>query len=79
MVDEATRNVRVQATLDNPDGRLRPGMFVQAQLPVGATRRVLALPASAISYAPYGDSVFVVGELDGPDGRRRTAACASSS
>ena len=69
MVDEATRNIQVQATLPNPGGRLRPGMFVQAEIPLGPSQRVIALPASAISYAPYGDSVFVVAELEGEDGK----------
>jgi membrane fusion protein (multidrug efflux system) len=68
-VDEATRNVQVQATLANPDGTLRPGMFVQTQLTTGAGRSVIALPGSAISYAPYGDSVFVVTDLNDPNGR----------
>jgi membrane fusion protein (multidrug efflux system) len=63
LVDEATRNVQVQATLANPDRRLRPGMFVQAEVTLGPGQPVVALPASAISYAPYGDSVFVVTEL----------------
>lgn len=74
VVDPETRNVRVRATLDNPEGRLRPGMFVQAQLPVGETRRVVALPASAVSYAPYGDSVFVIGDMDGRDGQKYRGA-----
>jgi len=69
LVDEATRNIQVQATLANPNGRLRPGMFVQTQVVLGASQPVLALPASAISYAPYGDSVFVVAELKGEDGK----------
>jgi membrane fusion protein (multidrug efflux system) len=68
VVDEATRNVQIQATLDNHQGRLRPGTFVQAQVRVGEAASVIALPASAISYAPYGDSVFVVEELKGPKG-----------
>ncbi len=72
VVDEATRNVRVQATLPNPDGALRPGMFVNVQVGLGATADALTLPASAISYAPYGDSVYVVAELDGPSGARYT-------
>ncbi|HEY3161481.1 MAG TPA: efflux RND transporter periplasmic adaptor subunit [Vicinamibacterales bacterium] len=63
VVDPTTRNVQVQATLANPDGKLRPGMFVQTETPLGAEQRVVALPASAISYAPYGDSVFVVGDM----------------
>ena len=68
IVDAATRNVQVQATLANPGGLLRPGMFVNAQVVLGARAPVTALPASAISYAPYGDSVFVVSDLQGPQG-----------
>ena len=68
VVDEATRNIRVEATLANPGTRLRPGMFVQARVVVGETATVLSLPASAISYAPYGDSVYVVEQLKGPGG-----------
>lgn len=68
-VDEKTRNIRVQATLPNPAGRLRPGMFVQTELVIGASQAVVSLPASAISYAPFGDSVFVVAELRDPAGK----------
>jgi membrane fusion protein, multidrug efflux system len=69
VVNEETRNVQVQATLANPTGTLRPGMFVQAEVVLGANRSVVALPASAISYAPYGDSVFVVTDLKDQNGR----------
>src|SRR6184192_1615928 len=69
VINEATRNIQVQATLSNPQGKLRPGMFVQVELGVGANRQVITLPASAINYAPYGDSVFVVGELKDPKGK----------
>lgn len=68
VVDEATRNVQVQATFANPQGRLRPGMFVETKLLLGGSREVVTLPASAIAYAPYGDSVFVVDQLQGPKG-----------
>jgi membrane fusion protein (multidrug efflux system) len=68
-VDEKTRNVQVQATLANPDGALRPGMFVQTEVVLGASRPVISLPASAISYAPFGDSVFVVTDLKDPSGK----------
>jgi membrane fusion protein, multidrug efflux system len=68
IVDQATRNVQVQATLTNTTGQLRPGMFVQTELMLGASTSVIALPASAISYAPFGDSVFVVTDLKGPTG-----------
>jgi membrane fusion protein, multidrug efflux system len=67
-VDETTRNIRIQATLSNPDGKLRPGMFVQVELEMGASRPVISLPASAINYAPYGDSVFVITDLKDPKG-----------
>ena len=69
VVDEATRNVQVQATLANRDGRLRPGMFVQTRIAVGGDSSAVALPASAISYAPYGDSVFVLADVQGPNGQ----------
>ena len=68
LVDQATRNIQVQATLPNPDGKLRPGMFVQVDLKFGASRQVIPLPASAISYAPYGDSVFIITDLKDPKG-----------
>jgi membrane fusion protein (multidrug efflux system) len=69
VVDEATRNVQVQATLANPEGKLRPGMFVQVEVGLGPSRPVVALPASAISYAPYGDSVFIITDLKDQKGQ----------
>jgi membrane fusion protein, multidrug efflux system len=69
VVDQSTRNVQAQATFANPQARLRPGMFVQTEVAVGASSAVVSLPASAIKYAPYGDSVFVVAELKDPNGR----------
>jgi len=69
VVDESTRNVQVQATLSNTDGKLRPGMFVQAEVQAGAAATIVAVPASAISYAPYGNSVFVVGDWQDPSGK----------
>ena len=68
VVNEQTRNIEVQATLANPGGKLRPGMFVQVELPVGEAREVVPLPASAINYAPYGDSVFIVTNMKDPKG-----------
>jgi membrane fusion protein (multidrug efflux system) len=68
VVDSTTRNIQVQATLSNPQGKLRPGMFVQVQVRLGASREIIPLPASAINYAPYGDSVFVVTDLQDPKG-----------
>ena len=60
VVNEQTRNIQVQATFSNLGGKLRPGMFVTVDLPLGAPREVISLPASAINYAPYGDSVYIV-------------------
>ena len=68
-VDEATRTVQVQATFRNADHRLRPGMFAEVRTSLGAGSAVIALPASAISYAPYGNSVFVVSDLPGTGGK----------
>ena len=68
VIDENTRNIQVQATLPNPGSKLRPGMFVQVDLNLGASQPAITLPASAISYAPYGDSVFVVTDLKDPKG-----------
>ncbi len=69
VVDESTRNVQAQATLANPAGRLRPGMFVQAEVTLGAATRLVSLPASAISYAPFGDSVFIVTDMKDAAGK----------
>jgi len=63
IVDAATRNIQVQATLPNPDGKLRPGSFVQVEVALGAPQPVVVLPASAINYAPYGDSVFIITDM----------------
>jgi membrane fusion protein, multidrug efflux system len=68
VVDQTTRNIQVQATLANPQGKLRPGMFVQVDLSLGGSRSVVTLPASAIAYAPYGNSVYVVTDMKNPKG-----------
>jgi membrane fusion protein (multidrug efflux system) len=68
VVDETTRNIQVQATLANPEGKLRPGMFVNVEVAVGQPQPVIALPASAINYAPYGDSVYVITDMKDPKG-----------
>lgn len=61
-IDPATRNVRVQATLPNPEGRLRPGMFVSLEVTLARTEPRLLVPATAIQHGPHGDSVFLVEE-----------------
>ena len=64
-VDSATRNVRVQGTLANPDEALRPGMFAEVTIVQPVKRKVVAVPTTAIVFAPFGDSVYVVEEKDG--------------
>ena len=68
-VDVATRNVRVRATFPNADGRLRPGMFVNVDVLSPEKQQVLAIPSTAILYAPYGDSVFAVEEKKDDPGK----------
>lgn len=60
IADSQTRNVQVQATLANPGNVLRPGMFARASVMLPEKSEVVPLPASAVLYAPYGDSVFIV-------------------
>src|SRR5258708_37123236 len=62
MVDQATRNVQVQATLQNGQQKLRPGMFAKVSVIMPQREQVIALPVSSVHYAPYGDSVFIVGD-----------------
>jgi membrane fusion protein (multidrug efflux system) len=60
MVDSSTRNITLQATLENPNHVLRPGMFAKAEVTLPEKHKALVVPGSAISYAPFGDSVFVI-------------------
>jgi membrane fusion protein (multidrug efflux system) len=69
VIDENTRNIQIQATIPNTGGLLHPGMFVQTNVVLGVAQSVIAVPTSAIAYAPYGDSVFVVSAMKGPDGK----------
>jgi len=68
-VDSATRNIRVQATVSNKKEQLRPGMFVNVELDLPESRKVLTIPATAVLYAPYSDSVFIVEEKTGDNGK----------
>ena len=73
-VDVSTRNVRVRATLPNPDGRLRPGMFANVDVISPEKQPVLVIPATAVIYAPYGDSVFALEEKKDPGGEATLVA-----
>ena len=69
IVNDATRNVNVQATCYTSRGQLRPGSYVTVQVVVGDGKATVTLPTSAINYAPYGNSVFILEEMKGPDGK----------
>jgi membrane fusion protein, multidrug efflux system len=66
-VDPATRNVQVRATVRNPKRSLLPGMFATVVIASGGPRRFLTLPQTAVSYNPFGDTVFIVEESKGKD------------
>jgi membrane fusion protein (multidrug efflux system) len=67
-VDRVTRNIRLQGTLKNSDGALRPGMFARVEIFEGGADEVLRVPLTAVLRASYGDSVFVILEKTGADG-----------
>ncbi len=64
-LEASSRNIRIRALLDNPEERLRPGMFASVRVLLPGTRKVLTLPETAVVYRPYGDAVFVVLQKDG--------------
>lgn len=59
-VDSATRNIRIQATVANEQELLRPGLFVNVEVVLPQRQQVIVIPATAVLYAPYSDSVFVL-------------------
>src|SRR5215471_13474975 len=66
MLDSVTRNVPLQATLENPDHALRPGMFAKVDVMLPETKKTIVIPGSAVSYAPFGDSVYVIEKQKDP-------------
>ena len=66
MVDPVTRNVPLQATLENPDHALHPGNFAKVEVALPETKKTIVIPGSAVSYAPYGDSVFLIEKQKDP-------------
>jgi len=59
-VDPNTRNFTAQATVDNPDGLLRPGAFAHVGFAIDGEREVVVIPQTAVSFNPYGNAVFVI-------------------
>jgi len=66
-VDDSTRNVQVQATMANPGEKLHPGMYADVAVLRPAQNKVLVIPETAVLYAPYGDSVFIVEDAKNPE------------
>lgn len=64
-ITDTTRNLRLRATLGNKDETLRPGMFARIDVVLPTELDIMVLPATAVVYSPYGDSVYVVGNKDG--------------
>jgi len=60
LVDSETRSNKIEATVSNRGNKLRPGMFVNVAVGLPARQKVLTIPATAVLYAPYGDSVFII-------------------
>ena len=67
-VDPDTRNFTAQATLENPDGLLRPGAFARVGFALGGEREVVVIPQTAVSFNPYGNAVFVIGKAKREEG-----------
>jgi len=68
-LDQGTRSVGLQATFANPDQLLRPGMFARVEVLLPQEQAVLVIPAMSVLSAPYGDSVYVIEEKPGPEGK----------
>ena len=72
-VNVATRSIGVQATLQNAEELLRPGMFVSVEVVLPKLQTVLSIPTTAVLYAPFGDSVFIIEEKQTEDGKKYLA------
>ncbi len=59
-IDRDTRNIRVRAVVDNPEGKLLPGMFARIDIELPVREQVVTIPHAAVTHSPYGDAVFVV-------------------
>ena len=69
LVDAETRQIKMQATVANRGNKLRPGMFANVAVGLPARQKVLAIPATAVLYAPYGDSVFIIEDATDKKGK----------
>jgi membrane fusion protein, multidrug efflux system len=81
-VDDATRNVQIEATVPNPDRVLAPGMFANVAVEVGEHKKYLTLPQTAVVYNPYGETVYIVrkkGDFDKAQAESQKSAAASAA
>jgi membrane fusion protein (multidrug efflux system) len=69
-IDATTRNVQVEATLSNPKHQLLPGMFANVKVDMGEKKTYLTLPQTAITYNPYGSTVFIIKPDDKKDAKK---------
>jgi membrane fusion protein (multidrug efflux system) len=65
-IDNATRALKVRSSVEDPESKLRPGMFINVEVVLPQAGHVVAVPTTAVVYAPYGDSIFVI--VDKPAG-----------
>ena len=70
-VDTATRNVEVEATLPNPQLKLKPGMFTQVEIDSGTPQKYITVPQTALSFNPYGDIVYLVQDSGQKDSKNK--------
>ena len=70
LVDPNTRNFKAQATVQNPDGKLRPGSFAHVGFALGGERQVVVIPQTAVSFNPYGNAVFVISKVKRKPGEK---------
>lgn len=63
-IDLNTRNVQIEALISNPDKKLLPGMFSNVNVDLGSTVKLLTLPQTAVTYNPYGSTVFIAKKTD---------------
>lgn len=73
-VNPATRNFSLRATLDNPNLLLRPGMFAHASTALEEREKVITLPQAAVTFSPYGSTIFVLEEKETPEGKKAMVA-----
>jgi membrane fusion protein, multidrug efflux system len=73
LVDASTRNFEAEATIGNPAHKLLPGMFVRTTVDAGAKESYLTLPQTAITYNPYGETVYLVRPGKAPGGHPTAA------